>query len=119
VRAKNDFKAILEEIDGGTFVAKGARLIEIAVLSGQKIRIQDSAAIIREIARSRVEWRKDEYWGYEVPVAIPGLDLGRYDLNRYYRPDELAALLESLRAERKQWLAKFKDLDPIIAGAVK
>jgi len=72
-----------------------------------------------EIARSRVEWRKDEYWGYEVPVAIPGIDLGRYDLNRYYRPDELAALLESLRAERTQWLAKFKDLDPVIARAVK
>jgi len=119
VRAKNDLKAILEEIDGGTFVAKDALLIEVAVLSGQKIRIQDSAAIIREIARSRVEWRKDEYWGYEVPVAIPGLDLGRYDLNRYYRPDELAALLESLRAERRQWLAKFKDLDPVIARAVK
>ena len=54
-----------------------------------------------------------------MPVAIPGLDLGRYDLNRYYRPDELAALLESLRAERIAWLSNFKDLDPVIAGAVK
>ncbi|HVO77070.1 MAG TPA: phosphoenolpyruvate carboxykinase (ATP) [Candidatus Bathyarchaeia archaeon] len=119
VRAKNDLKAILEEIDGGTYNTGKAHLIEVAVLSGQKIRIQDSAAIIREIARSRVEWRKDEYWGYEVPAAIPGLDLTRYDLERYYTPAELAALLESLRAERIAWLAKFKDLDPVIAQAVK
>lgn len=119
VRAKNDLKAILEGLDAGTYDATEAGLVEVAVLSGQKIRIQDSAAVIREIARSRVEWRRDEYWGYEVPVAIPGLDLARYDLARYYAPADLAALLESLRAERVAWLAKFKDLDPVIAKAVK
>jgi phosphoenolpyruvate carboxykinase (ATP) len=119
MRAKSDLKTILDSLEAGTFRSPDACLIEVAVLAGQKIRIQDSAAIIREIARSRVEWRTDEYWGYEVPAAIPGLDLGRYDLNRYYRPEELAALLESLRAERIQWLAKFRDLDPVIAGAVK
>lgn len=119
VRAKNDLKAILEGLDAETYDAAEASLVEIAVLSGQKIRIQDSAAVIREIARSRVEWRKDKYWGYEVPVAIPGLDLARYDLARYYAPAELAALLESLRAERVAWLGKFKDLDPVIAHAVK
>jgi hypothetical protein len=119
VRAKSDLKAVLEGLDAGTYDAAEASLVEVAVLSGQKIRIQDSAAIIREIARSRVEWRRDKYWGYEVPVAIPGLDLGRYDLARYYAPAELAALLEALRAERMAWLAKFKDLDPAIAHAVK
>jgi len=119
LRAKNDLKTFVESLDAGTASAKDAKLIEIATLAGQKIRIQDSAAIIREIARSRVEWKRDEYWGYEVPAAIPDFDLGRFDLARWYTPAELKAMQESLRAERLQWLAKFRDLDPVIAGAVK
>jgi phosphoenolpyruvate carboxykinase (ATP) len=119
VRGKNELKAILDATDSGSPAGAEDRLVEVAVLAGQKIRIQDSAAVIREIARSRVEWRRDEYWGYEVPAAIPAVDMGRYDLNRYYAPEELAALRESLRAERIAWLAKFKDLDPVIVGAVR
>lgn len=94
-------------------------LLNTGGFGGQKIKIQDSAAFIREIARSRVEWRKDETWGYEVPSSVPGVDLGRYEASRFYKPEEIAAFTESLRAERTQWLAKFKDLDPVIAGAVK
>ena len=94
-------------------------LLNTGGFGGEKIRIQDSAAFIREIARSRVEWRTDETWGYEVPASVPGIDLGRYDAARYYKPEEIKALTESLRTERVVWLAKFKDLDPVIAGAVK
>ncbi len=119
VRAKNDLKTILDGIDAGKVAGAEACLIEVAVLAGRKIRIQDSAAVIREIARSGVVWKRDEYWGYEVPDSIPGLDLAAFDLARYYAPAELKALQESLRAERRAWLARFKDLDPIIAAAVK
>ncbi len=94
-------------------------LLNTGAFGGQKIRIQDSAAFIREIARSRVEWRRDETWGYEVPAAVPGVDLGRYEASRYYKPEEIQAFTETLRAERIAWLGKFADLDPVIAGAVK
>ncbi len=94
-------------------------LLNTGGFGGQKIKIQDSAAFIREIARSRVEWRKDETWGYEVPAAVPGVDLARYEASRFYKSEEIAAFTEALRAERIAWLAKFKDLDPVIAGAVK
>jgi phosphoenolpyruvate carboxykinase (ATP) len=94
-------------------------LLNTGGFGGQKIKIQDSAAFIREIARSRVEWRRDETWGYEVPAAVPGVDLARYEASRFYKPEEIAAFTETLRAERIAWLAKFKDLDPVIAGAVK
>jgi len=117
--AKNDLKALLDGIDSGARSASGMRLVEKAVLGGQKIRIQDSAAFIREIARSGVVWKKDAYWGYEVPATVPGVDLARFDLERYYASAELKALREALRAERVAWLAKFKDLDPVIAGAIK
>jgi phosphoenolpyruvate carboxykinase (ATP) len=94
-------------------------LLNTGAFGGQKIKIQDSAAFIREIARSRVEWRRDETWGYEVPAAVPGVDLARYDARRFYKPEEIASLTEALRAERIAWLAKFKDLDPVIANAVR
>jgi phosphoenolpyruvate carboxykinase (ATP) len=94
-------------------------LLNTGAFGGQKIKIQDSAAFIREIARSRVEWRRDETWGYEVPAAVPGVDLGRYEASRFYKGEEIAAFTETLRAERLAWLAKFKDLDPVIANAVK
>jgi phosphoenolpyruvate carboxykinase (ATP) len=119
IRAKKELSAILEGIDEAPGSATGATLIEVAVLAGQKIRIQDSAAIIREIARSRIEWKRDEDWGYEVPASIPGLDLSRYDLTRYYAPAELDVLRASLRAERHAWLAAFSDLDPTISRAVR
>ncbi len=119
VRAKNDLKALLASLEAGTEGGAGMQLVEIAVLSGQKIRIQDSAAVIREISRAGVAWKRDEYWGYEVPAAIPGLDLARYDERRFYTGEDLAALRESLRAERIAWLSKFADLDPAIAGAIK
>ncbi len=119
VRARSDLKAMLEALDAGMETGAGMRLVEVAVLAGQKIRIQDSAAVIREIARSGVEWRRDEYWDYEVPVSVPGFDLGRFDLRRFYTDEEIAALRGALRAERLAWLARFPDLDRAIKGAIK
>lgn len=119
VRAKNDLKALIASLDAGTKTGAGMKLVEIASLAGQKIRIQDSAAVIREIARSGVVWKRDPYWGYEVPESIPGLDLSRYDERRFYTEAELSALRETLRAERVAWLARFADLDPAIAGTIK
>ena len=119
VRAKADLKALLDGVESCIAKAADMTLVEIATLAGQKIRIQDSAAVIREIARSGVVWRRDEVWGYEVPAAIPGLDLAAFDLRRFYAPDDLRALEAELRAERVAWLGKFADLDPVIRGAVK
>ena len=119
VRAKNDLGALLAALESGAQSPGGMKLVEAAVLAGRKISIQDSAAVIREIARAGVVWKRDEYWGYEVPASIPGLDLSRYDERRFYAREELAALRESLRAERVAWLARFADLDPAIAGTIK
>ena len=51
---------------------------------GQKITHKDSLKILEMIARDEIVWKKDEFWGYEVPVQIPGVDLSRFDLNNYY-----------------------------------
>jgi hypothetical protein len=37
--------------------------------AGQSVREVGTNPFIREIARSRIQWKRDEYWGYEVPAA--------------------------------------------------
>lgn len=119
IRSRNNLRAVIEGIEAGRVPGSEVELVEIDALAGQKIRIQDSAAIIREIARGRVEWRKDEYWGYEVPVSIPGLDLARFDPNRYYTDSEIKTFNDRLRGERVNWLGRFPELDPAIVGALE
>ena len=119
VRSRNNLRAIIEAVGRGRIPESEVELVEVEVLAGQKIRIQDSAAIIREIARSRVKWKKDRYWGYGIPLSIPGLDLKRFDPHRYYTPKEIKSLNHALKAERIAWLEKFKDLDPAILRALR
>ncbi len=116
--SRSNLKSVVEGVEMGRIPGTEVELVEMGVLAGQKIRIQDSAAIIREIARACVEWKRDEYWGYEVPASIPGFDLGRFDPARYYSPTEIRMIDQALRAERQTWLRSFGDLDPTIVGAL-
>ncbi|UCF05824.1 MAG: phosphoenolpyruvate carboxykinase (ATP) [bacterium] len=119
VRSRNNLKAVIEGVETGRIPGSKVELVEIEALAGQKITIPDSAAIIREIARGRVEWKQDVFWGYEVPASIPGLDLGRFDPTRYYDPAEIQLMNEALKAERITWLESFKDLDIAIKDVLK
>jgi len=86
---------------------------------GEKISIKVSTEIMKQIAKEGIRWEKDPDWGYEVPKDVPGIDLARYDPRRHYSPSEYASLVDKLRAERKEWLAKFTGLDPVIPKAVE
>lgn len=112
--SKAEIERIFELIGSGEKKADDYELVRVDVLAGQKIKIQDSAAFIREIARSRVEWKKDDYWGYEVPVSVEGVDLSRFDEKRFYSEEEIAGLKDGIKAERIGWLHSFDDLDPVI-----
>ena len=114
LRMKEDIESVFEDIDHGRKNAADYELVKAYCLAGQKIRIQDSAALIREVARGRVKWTSEDYWGYEVPTEVPGLDLPRFDEHRYYTEDEIRKLNDRLRDERIEWLHSFEDLDPEI-----
>ncbi|MCL5035754.1 MAG: phosphoenolpyruvate carboxykinase (ATP) [Chloroflexi bacterium] len=86
---------------------------------GEKITIIDSAAILREIARDSITWKLDPDWGYEVPESVPGVDMARFELDRFYSGEEKRALIEKLRKERLDWLNKFAGLRPEIKHAIK
>ncbi len=86
---------------------------------GQKITVKDSVKIIEMIARDKITWKKDRFWGYEVPVDIPGVDLNRFALSNYYTEEEIQELSESLKRERLEWLSEFSRLDKDIINAIK
>ncbi len=86
---------------------------------GQKITVVDSVKILEMIARDKIEWKRDRFWGYEVPVNIPGVDLRRFDLNHYYPEEQAQELSERLKRERLEWLASFPGLDIDIMNALK
>ncbi|GAF87895.1 unnamed protein product, partial [marine sediment metagenome] len=86
---------------------------------GQKITVVDSVKILEMIARDEISWHRDEFWGYEVPQKIPGVDIGRFELNRYYSAERIRELSEELKRERLDWLARFPGLDTDIIKALK
>ena len=86
---------------------------------GQKITVRDSVKIIEMIARDKIVWKRDEFWGYEVPIQIPGEELKRFDLSTYYPEEQLQQISEDLKRERLEWLAQFPRLDTDIVNALK
>jgi len=86
---------------------------------GQKITVADSIKILEMIARDEITWTKDDFWGYEVPVEIPGVDMSRFDLSGYYPPEQVEEISAELKQERLQWLSQFKGLNKEIISAVE
>jgi len=86
--------------------------------TGQKITHKDSLKILEMIARDRIIWKRDEFWGYEAPAEIPGVDLSRFDLSTYYHKEEIEEHSENLKRERLEWLSQFPGLDRDITNAI-
>ncbi|MCK4538679.1 MAG: phosphoenolpyruvate carboxykinase (ATP) [Candidatus Krumholzibacteria bacterium] len=112
--SREEIQSVVDMIEDGEIDAKDFQLVRVEVLAGQKVKIQDSAAFIREIARGAVEWTKEDYWGCDVPASVPGIDLSRFDEKRYYTESEIKELKDRIRSERIEWLHSFEDLDPTI-----
>ncbi len=126
----NPFIVGSEEEEGNTFlnILRNNPGIQCFILNtgkvggvdrGQKITVRDSVKIVEMIAREKITWKKDEFWGYEVPVDIPGVDLNRFSLSSYYTEEQMQELSESLKEERLEWFAQFQRLDKDIINAIK
>ena len=87
--------------------------------SGQKITVADSVKVLEMLARDKITWQKDEFWGYQVPAEIPGVELERFNLNNFYSRDEVRELSQGLKQERLEWLARFPGLDRDITNVLK
>lgn len=89
------------------------------MVSGQKITVKDSVKIIEMIARDKIKWEKDGFWGYEVPSEIQGVDLERFALNNFYSDEQIQEMSGNLKTERLSWLSQFPGLDSNILNALK
>ena len=86
---------------------------------GRKITVKDSVKILEMIARDKIVWKTDEFWGYEVPVQIPGLELSQFELSNFYPEEQLQELSEDLKQERLAWLSRFPSLNRDIVNTLK
>jgi len=82
----------------------------------------ETGGILSEFGTLAVTTRvrnRDEFWGYDVPVEIQGLDMSRFDLNNYYSEERIQALRQALKKERLSWLSQFEGLGRDIICALK
>jgi len=86
---------------------------------GQKITHKDSLKILEMIARDEIKWQEDEFWGYEVPVDVPGVDLTRFDLSHYYSEEQVREMSQRLKQERLEWLSRFHGLASDVINALR
>ncbi len=90
-----------------------------------KVRISHSSAIVKAIAEGTIRWDRDPEFGYEIAAAVPGIDSDdelllrpRALYDRQGRGGEYRAIVERLRAERREYMAGFEALDRDIAESV-
>ena len=91
----------------------------------KKVRIQHSSAIVKGIAEGTIEWEQDRDFGYLVAKSVPGIDLEGEDIlqprklyERQSRSEEYNQMVERLKIERREYMAKWEGLNPEITQAV-
>ena len=78
----------------------------------RSIEVGDSVAILDAVARDGVDWARDERLGVQLPTHVDGIDV-----DAFYPPSLVADFddrLADLRAERREYLEAFGDLDPAV-----
>jgi len=89
----------------------------------KKIKIPTSSAIVQAIAEQTIKWTDEPEFGYEVAEEVPGVEdaelLQPWRLyERQGRTDEYKAFVERFRAERREHLSGFPQLNDDIVKAI-
>jgi len=84
-----------------------------------RVKISEMASVIRGILRGTIEWTEDPLWKVEVPKKVEGIDIGRFDLHRFYLRRTIENYSEELKSERTEYLDQFPTLEPSVTKAYK
>jgi phosphoenolpyruvate carboxykinase (ATP) len=89
----------------------------------KKVKIQHSSAVVKAIAEGTIKWEKDPDFAYLVATEVPGIDDQDYlQPKRLYerqgRLDEYNQLVAKYNTDRREYLRKWKSLDPEIVNAI-
>ena len=80
----------------------------------KRIPIDEMASIIRGIARGSIKWVPEPYFGTLIPEKVEGVDMLKYDLKAHYTDEQINELVNELKQERKEYIAKLKGINPKI-----
>jgi phosphoenolpyruvate carboxykinase (ATP) len=88
------------------------------------VGIPDSSAVVEAIVRGSIEWMLDPDFGYEVAVAVPGVDdIDLLQPRRLYenqgRVSEYEEIVARLKKERVEYLSAFPLLDPAVLDGLE
>ncbi|HZM89493.1 MAG TPA: phosphoenolpyruvate carboxykinase [Blastocatellia bacterium] len=91
----------------------------------KKVRIHHSSAIVKGVAEGTIEWEEDQDFGYLVARRIPGIESDGEDIlqprklyERQGRMEEYKQIVDRLKTERREYMAKWDGLNPEIAQAI-
>ncbi|ELZ24851.1 phosphoenolpyruvate carboxykinase [Halosimplex carlsbadense 2-9-1] len=106
----NRFRDLVADLDADAY------LLNTGTVGDRDIGVDDTVTLLRAVSRGRVEWADDPTTGLTVPGSVPGLDTSRFDVGDAL--DDADERIADLRAERREYLAEFEDLDEAIRNAV-
>jgi len=94
---------------------KGNKIVKQKVL---RVEIEEMANIIKSIVKGDIEWIKEPNFGLLVPKSIKGVDMKKFDLEKFYTKDQVKTLVNQLKKERVEWLKRFEGLKKEIINAL-
>jgi len=91
--------------------------------SAKKMTIAHSAAFVEGIVTDSITWEQDPDFGYEVATSVPGVDdeellQPRRLYERQGRTEDYTRIVERLKSERAEFLARFPGLAEEIVKSV-
>jgi phosphoenolpyruvate carboxykinase (ATP) len=106
----NRFRDLIADLDVECF------LLNTGSVGDRDVSVRDTVTLLREVSRGRVDWTADDTTGLSVPASVPDLDVERFDVGDAL--DDADERIAALRAERRDYLEEFDDLDDEIRAAV-
>lgn len=82
-----------------------------------RVAIGEMASIIRGIARNNITWIEEPYFGTYIPESVEGVDMSRFDLEKFYTLEQIKNMVNELKKERREYLAQYNELLPEIRNA--
>jgi phosphoenolpyruvate carboxykinase (ATP) len=112
------------DYDFGVYVLNTGRVGGTEEVEGsKKVEIPHSSAIVKAIAEDTITWETDPDFGYLVAADVPDFDdpellQPRTLYERQGRADEYARIVETLKAERAEYMRGHEGLEPGVVDAL-
>jgi phosphoenolpyruvate carboxykinase (ATP) len=112
------------DYDFGVYVLNTGRVGGTEDVEGsKKVKIPHSSAIVKGIAEGTISWEEDPDFGYLVATDVPDFDdpellQPRALYEAQGRSEEYRRVVDSLKAERREYMAGHEGLEPGVVEAL-